>query len=98
MSNGIHELAKNVDWEMGRRDFKYFFEDICGKHENYMVADFHQEWFDMSENHNKTCVIASRDHGKSVFYRVYLLWKMAYNRHRSPIFLTQSTPVNRTHG
>ena len=90
MSSGIHELAKNVDWEMGRRDFKYFFEDICGKHENYMVADFHQEWFDMSENHNKTCVIASRDHGKSVFYRVYLLWKMAYNPGTEVLFFSHS--------
>ena len=90
MSAPVREIAQQVDWEMGRRDFKYFFEDVCGKAENYMVADFHEEWFEMSENHNKTCVIASRDHGKSVFYRVYLLWKMAYNPGTEVLFFSHS--------
>ena len=90
MTQAVVELAHKVDWDMGRRDFKYFFEDICGKKEGYELADFHQEWFQMSENHNKTCVIASRDHGKSVFYRCYLLWKMAYNPGTEVLFFSHS--------
>ena len=90
MSEGVLDLANKVDWEMGRRSFKYFFEDVCGKEENYQLADFHEEWFNLSEDNNKTCVIASRDHGKSVFYRVYLLWKMAYNPGLEVLFFSHS--------
>ena len=86
----VLQLANKVDWEMGRRSFKFFFEEICGKEEGYQLADFHEEWFNLSENNNKTCVIASRDHGKSVFYRVYLLWKMAYNPGTEVLFFSHS--------
>ena len=86
MSNPLLELTGKVDFEMGRRDFKYFFEDICG----FQLAHFHNEWYEMSEKNNKTCVIASRDHGKSVFYRVYLLWKMAYNPGTEVLFFSHS--------
>jgi phage terminase large subunit-like protein len=84
--NPMLKLTSNIDFEMGRRDFKYFFEDICG----FQLADFHKEWYEMSEDHNKTCVIASRDHGKSVFYRCYLLWKMAYNEGTEVLFFSHS--------
>jgi len=93
MSNGLNELTASVDFEMGRRDFKFFFEEICGKIDQkhpWILTDFHKEWFDMSENNNKTCIIASRDHGKSVFYRVYLLWKMAYNPGTEVLFFSHS--------
>jgi hypothetical protein len=86
VSNPLLDLTGKVDYEMGRRDFKYFFEDICG----FQLAHFHKEWYEMSEGHNKTCVIASRDHGKSVFYRVYLLWKMAYNPGTEVLFFSHS--------
>ena len=90
MSESVLNLASKVDWEMGRRDFKYFFEDICSIDEKYELAHFHHEWFEMSEENNKTCVIASRDHGKSVFYRCYLLWKMAYNPGTEVLFFSHS--------
>jgi len=93
MSSGLNELTASVDFEMGRRDFKFFFEEICGKIDQkhpWILTDFHKEWFDMSENNNKTCIIASRDHGKSVFYRVYLLWKMAYNPGTEVLFFSHS--------
>tara|TARA_R100000988_G_scaffold29757_1_gene15182 strand:- start:2164 stop:3582 length:1419 start_codon:yes stop_codon:yes gene_type:complete len=80
------ELTSKVDWEMGRRDFRFFFEDICG----FQLANFHKEWYENAEKHNKICVIASRDHGKSVFFRVYLLWKMAYNPGTEVLFFSHS--------
>ncbi len=86
MSGAVLNLASQVDWEMGRRSFKYFFEDIC----KFQLADFHQEWYDAAENNNKVCVIASRDHGKSVFFRCYLLWKMAYNDGTEVLFFSHS--------
>ena len=93
MSDGMSQLAAQVDFEMGRRDFKYFFEEICGKYDEKMpwiLTKFHEEWFNLSENNSKTCIIASRDHGKSVFYRVYLLWKMAYNPGTEVLFFSHS--------
>ena len=93
MSEAMNQLAAQVDFEMGRKDFKYFFEEICGKFDEkfpWILTKFHQEWFDLSEGNNKTCIIASRDHGKSVFYRVYLLWKMAYNPGTEVLFFSHS--------
>jgi phage terminase large subunit-like protein len=93
MSDMLDQLSANVDFEMGRKDFKYFFEEVCGKYDKknpWILTKFHQEWFDLSENTNKTCIIASRDHGKSVFYRVYLLWKMAYNPGTEVLFFSHS--------
>lgn len=86
MTDAMVELTSKVDWEMGRRDFKFFFEDICG----YQLAHFHKEWYKNSEAHNKICVIASRDHGKSVFFRCYALWKMAYNPGTEVLFFSHS--------
>ena len=80
------ELTSKVDFEMGRRDFRFFFEDICG----FQLADFHKEWYETSEKNKKICVIASRDHGKSVFFRCYLLWKMAYNPGTEVLFFSHS--------
>ena len=85
-NNKMIELTSQVDWEMGKRDFKFFFEDICG----FQLAHFHKEWYENAENNNKVCVIASRDHGKSVFFRVYLLWKMAYNPNTEVLFFSHS--------
>mgnify|MGYP003657220864 FL=1 len=86
MSESVIQLAAKVDWEMGRRDFKYFFEDICG----FQLAEFHKEWYEAAENNTKVCVIASRDHGKSVFFRCYLLWKMAYKGGTEVLFFSHS--------
>ena len=82
----LTDLTANVDFEMGRRDFKFFFEDICG----FQLAHFHEEWYDLAENNSKTCIIASRDHGKSVFFRCYLLWRMAYNPNTEVLFFSHS--------
>ena len=91
--SGLSDIAAKVDFDMGRRDFKYFFEEICGKFDKknpWILTKFHQEWYDLSEGNSKTCIIASRDHGKSVFYRCYLLWKMAYNPGTEVLFFSHS--------
>jgi hypothetical protein len=86
MSDAVLDLTNKVDWDMGRRDFQYFFEDICA----FQLASFHKEWYDAAENNTKVCVIASRDHGKSVFFRCYLLWKLAYNPGTEVLFFSHS--------
>ena len=42
MSEAVAELTSKVDFDMGRRDFKFFFEDICG----FQLAHFHDEWYE----------------------------------------------------
>lgn len=86
MSEAVAELTSKVDFDMGRRDFKFFFEDICG----FQLAHFHDEWYETAQNNKKICVIASRDHGKSVFFRCYLLWRMAYNPGTEVLFFSHS--------
>ena len=53
MSNPLLELTGKVDFEMGRRDFKYFFEDICG----FQLADFHNEWYEMSQKNTRLALL-----------------------------------------
>tara|TARA_R110002051_G_scaffold20121_7_gene55312 strand:- start:184 stop:1599 length:1416 start_codon:yes stop_codon:yes gene_type:complete len=86
MSEAVLQLTSKVDYDMGRRDFRFFFEDICG----FQLTGFHNEWFINTEDNNKICIIASRDHGKSVFFRCYILWKMAYNPGTEVLFFSHS--------
>jgi len=86
MTNAMVQLTSKVDYDMGKRDFRFFFEDICG----YQLTGFHNEWFEGAESNNKVCIIASRDHGKSVFFRCYILWKMTYNPGTEVLFFSHS--------
>ena len=68
------EIIEDIDWEMAKKDFKFFFEKILG----WQLADHHAKWFHNLNTHNRYCVKASRDHGKSTLFLGYLLWKVIF--------------------
>ena len=64
----------NMDKEMSKKSFKYFFVDMLG----FMYNHHHESWKEGLEESQYFCVKASRDHGKSVFFMMYALWLAAF--------------------
>jgi len=71
----IGNLVHEMDLEMCKKSFRYFFTDILG----FDFSDHHQQWEEGLKGNKWYCVKASRDHGKSVFFTSYALWLAAFN-------------------
>mgnify|MGYP003112383087 FL=1 len=71
----MKELIVEMDINMSKRSFKYFFETVLG----FDYADHHAQWDEGLKENRYYCVKASRDHGKSVFFMSYALWIAAFN-------------------
>jgi len=68
------EVIAEIDFEMGKRDFRFFFEDLLG----FQLSHHHDRWRNNLDSHNRYCVKAARDHGKSTLFLAYLLWRTAF--------------------
>ena len=75
----MDDFIIQMDKEMCRKSFEYFFVDILG----FLFNGHHQSWKNGLEESQYYCVKASRDHGKSVFFMTYALWLAAFtpNKH-----------------
>lgn len=59
-----------------RQDFRCFLKYEMGLE----VADCHEEWADLLETGDDACILAPRDHGKSLTcVRAYAIWKAKYD-------------------
>ena len=70
----MEEFILNMDREMSKKSFEYFFTEML----EFLYNDHHASWHDGLANHQYYCVKASRDHGKSVFFMSYALWLAAF--------------------
>jgi|TARA_R100000084_G_scaffold43345_1_gene17802 hypothetical protein len=75
MAEDIEQFVLEMDREMSKKSFKYFFVDVLG----FLFSSHHESWNNGLSNHQYYCVKASRDHGKSVFFMSYALWLAAFN-------------------
>ena len=71
----INQLIVDMDREMSKKSFKYFFVDMLG----FDFSTHHEAWGKGLDENRYYCVKASRDHGKSVFFMSYALWIAAFN-------------------
>tara|TARA_R100000656_G_scaffold74521_3_gene55338 strand:- start:2182 stop:3654 length:1473 start_codon:yes stop_codon:yes gene_type:complete len=71
----MDEFILNMDREMCKKSFRYFFQDILG----FLYNHHHDDWNKGLSESQYYCVKASRDHGKSVFFMSYALWLAAFN-------------------
>ena len=55
----MNEFIIQMDKEMCRKSFEYFFVDILG----FMFSNHHESWKSGLEESQYYCVKASRDHG-----------------------------------
>ena len=74
-TDGVSEFIHQMDKEMSKKSFKFFFTDILG----FLYNHHHEDWDEGLTESQYYCVKASRDHGKSVFFMSYALWIAAFN-------------------
>ena len=70
----VENLVHEMDIEMCKKSFRYFFEDILG----FDFSTHHEKWDKGLKENRYYCVKASRDHGKSVFFMSHALWLAAF--------------------
>ena len=63
MEIGELNFAHQMDMELSRSSFPYFFQNVL----DMMYPDYMAEWLETMENTDRTVIVCSRDHGKSVF-------------------------------
>jgi hypothetical protein len=63
-----------MDMEMSKTSFPYFFKNVLGM----MYPDYMQEWLDIMEKTDRTVIVCSRDHGKSVFMHSWVVWNLIF--------------------
>jgi len=68
------DLLTEMDLRMSKGNFPYFFEKVLG----YELADFHEEWLDFTQSTDRTVIICSRDHGKSVFFHSWCVFQLCF--------------------
>ena len=68
------DFSRNMDLELSKNSFPYFFTEVLG----FEFTAFHQEWLDLMNTTDRTVVICSRDHGKSVFMHSWAVWQLCF--------------------
>ena len=86
MASPNADLVHEIDWEMSKRSFKFFFEEIM----EFQLSHHHADWVHNLDTHNRYCVKAARDHGKSTLFLCYLLWKVVFNPKTDSIIFSHS--------
>tara|TARA_R100000008_G_scaffold40297_1_gene23099 strand:+ start:149 stop:1591 length:1443 start_codon:yes stop_codon:yes gene_type:complete len=72
----INELdfSAEMDMELSKTSFPYFFQQVLG----YDFTPFHEEWLELLNTTNRSVIICSRDHGKSVFMHSWVVWNLVF--------------------
>ena len=68
------DFVTRMDMELSRASFPYFFQNVLGM----MFPNYMQEWLELMETTDRTVIICSRDHGKSVFMHSWVAWKLIF--------------------
>ena len=63
-----------MDMELSRNSFPYFFQNVLG----FDFPSYIQEWHELMNTTQRTVIICSRDHGKSVFMHSWVVWKLIF--------------------
>ena len=63
-----------MDMELSKNSFPYFFQNVLGFH----FPSYIQEWYGLMNSTQRTVIICSRDHGKSVFMHSWVVWKLIF--------------------
>jgi len=68
--NFEHEM----DMKLSKNSFPYFFQNVLG----FDFPSYIQEWHELMNTTQRTVIICSRDHGKSVFMHSWVVWKLIF--------------------
>jgi hypothetical protein len=67
-------LEHQMDMELSKNSFPYFFQHVLG----FDFPTYIQEWHDLMNDTQRTVIICSRDHGKSVFMHSWVVWNLIF--------------------
>lgn len=68
------DFETQMDLEISKTSFPYFFQNVLG----FDFTSFHEEWLELMNTTDRTVIICSRDHGKSVFMHSWVVWKLCF--------------------
>ena len=68
------DFANRMDMELSKHSFPYFFQNVLGM----MYPEYMEEWLSLMESTDRTVIICSRDHGKSVFMHSWVVWNLLF--------------------
>lgn len=68
------DFMSEMDMELSKTSFPYFFQNVLGM----MFPKYMQEWLDSMQKTDRTVIICSRDHGKSVFMHSWVVWNLVF--------------------
>ena len=63
-----------MDMELSKNSFPYFFQNVLG----WDFAAHQQEWLELMNDTQRTVIICSRGHGKSVFMHGWVVWNLVF--------------------
>jgi len=63
-----------MDLELSKNSFPYFFQNVLGM----MFPPYMTEWLELMQGTDRTVIICSRDHGKSVFMHSWAVWNLCF--------------------
>ena len=63
-----------MDMELSKNSFPYFFQNVLG----FMFPSYQQEWLELMNDTQRTVIVCSRDHGKSVFMHSWVVWNLVF--------------------
>ena len=67
-------LEHQMDMELSKNSFPYFFQHVLG----FDFPSYIQEWYGLMNDTQRTVIICSRDHGKSVFMHSWVVWNLIF--------------------
>tara|TARA_B100000073_G_scaffold59502_1_gene44178 strand:+ start:94 stop:1533 length:1440 start_codon:yes stop_codon:yes gene_type:complete len=68
------DFTHRMDMELSKHSFPYFFQNVLGM----MYPAYMEEWLETMENTDRTVIVCSRDHGKSVFMHSWVVWNLIF--------------------
>jgi hypothetical protein len=68
------DFVTQMDMELSKTSFPYFFKNVLGM----MYPEYMQEWLESMNTTDRTVIICSRDHGKSVFMHSWVVWNLIF--------------------
>ena len=74
MESEAFNFEHQMDMELSKNSFPYFFQNVLG----FDFPSYIQEWYSLMNDTQRTVIICSRDHGKSVFMHSWVVWKLIF--------------------
>ena len=90
-------LSASIEETLRTRNLTYFITSVMP---DFQLSWHHLEWGDLVHRHNKLCINAARDHGKSYYFsNAYCAWKLySYAKPKNSVFSARPTKSNSNRG